>query len=76
MSANDRRRGRGVSPMGDHTFTLEQIQQADDAGEGFCTSCGERQGPVEPDARGYQCEACGDLAVYGAAELAIAGRVR
>ena len=36
---------------------------------GFCTACGEEQGNVEPDARGYTCESCGAKAVSGAEEL-------
>ena len=36
---------------------------------GFCTACGDETYGVEPDARRYQCEACGENAVYGAEEL-------
>lgn len=36
---------------------------------GFCIACGNEQGGCEPDAREYECEACGELAVYGAEEL-------
>lgn len=36
---------------------------------GFCRACGESQGGCEPDARGYECESCGEHAVYGAEEL-------
>jgi hypothetical protein len=36
---------------------------------GFCIACGNEQGGCEPDARRYQCEACGKHAVYGADEL-------
>jgi hypothetical protein len=38
---------------------------------GFCIACGNEQGGCEPDARRYQCEACGDYEVYGAEELLI-----
>lgn len=38
---------------------------------GFCTACGEDADGVEPDARKYTCEACGEKAVYGAEELLI-----
>ena len=34
--------------------------------DGLCTSCGHIQSGVEPDARGYECECCGERAVYGA----------
>lgn len=38
---------------------------------GFCTACGERAEGVEPDAREYECDCCGERAVYGAEELLI-----
>jgi len=36
---------------------------------GFCTHCGEEADGVEPDARDYECEACGEPGVYGVEEL-------
>ena len=36
---------------------------------GFCLACGNEQGGCEPDARRYECEACGEKQVYGADEL-------
>lgn len=36
---------------------------------GFCASCGADADGVEPDAREYECEACGEPAVFGAEEL-------
>lgn len=36
---------------------------------GFCIACGEDAEGVEPDARGYECEHCGEPRVYGAEEL-------
>jgi Zn finger protein HypA/HybF involved in hydrogenase expression len=38
---------------------------------GFCLVCGNEQSGCEPDARRYQCEACGESQVYGAEELAL-----
>lgn len=38
-------------------------------GTGFCLACGHEHDGVEPDARGYECEACGRNKVYGAEEL-------
>lgn len=38
---------------------------------GFCVACGFEADGVEPDARKYECEACGEKAVYGAEELVI-----
>jgi hypothetical protein len=57
-------------------FTLEQIQSADDDMNGFCLACGHEQGCCEPDARRYECEACGEKQVYGASELVFMGRVK
>lgn len=36
---------------------------------GFCIVCGEDAEGVEPDARRYECESCGQRGVYGAEEL-------
>lgn len=36
---------------------------------GFCTLCGAEADGVEPDARKYECESCGEPGVYGADEL-------
>lgn len=35
---------------------------------GVCLSCGIEVDGVEPDAANYDCEACGDPAVFGADE--------
>ena len=37
--------------------------------EGFCLGCGDTQGCVEPVARKYTCESCGEKLVYGFQEL-------
>ena len=36
---------------------------------GFCIRCGAEAEGVEPDARKYECECCGEPGVYGAEEL-------
>jgi hypothetical protein len=38
---------------------------------GFCIACGHEQDGCEPDARNYECEACGEEQVFGAQELLI-----
>ena len=38
---------------------------------GICKACGEDQEGCEPDARGYECDSCGERQVYGAEELVI-----
>jgi hypothetical protein len=35
---------------------------------GICFGCGEEADSVEPDARRYTCESCGEARVYGAEE--------
>lgn len=51
--------------------TLEQVLEAAEADDclGFCIACGEEASGVEPDAREYTCESCGEPKVYGAEEL-------
>ncbi len=56
-------------------FSLEQIEEAIEDSGGFCTACGAAAYGVEPDAREYECEACGACAVYGAEELVLMGLV-
>jgi predicted RNA-binding Zn-ribbon protein involved in translation (DUF1610 family) len=52
-------------------ISTKRLMAAVESGEsiGFCTSCGSEQDGVEPDAHDYKCEACGQMAVYGAEEL-------
>ena len=38
---------------------------------GFCVKCGAEAEGCEPDARGYRCEECGAMSVYGAEEIRI-----
>lgn len=40
---------------------------------GFCIACGNEQDGCEPDARGYECDACGERKVYGAEEILMMG---
>ena len=55
--------------------TLDQVMTAAEADDnlGFCLDCGEEHSNIEPDARRYKCEACGELRVYGAEEILIMG---
>jgi len=60
-----------------HSITAERVQEAveraaaslDDPG--FCVACGAETEGVEPDACEYECESCGEPAVYGAEELLV-----
>ena len=53
---------------------VEAIINGDNSG-GFCLACGAEAYGVEPDARRYSCEACGQPKVYGAEELVLRGLV-
>ena len=52
-------------------LTLDIIMAAVESGEyvGFCIACLAQVDGVEPDARRYECEVCGELKVFGAEEL-------
>ncbi len=55
--------------------TLGRVTEAVERGRssldnpGFCVCCGGEAEGVEPDARKYECESCGQSGVYGAEEL-------
>lgn len=57
------------------SITTERVISAVEAAHtsldnpGFCIGCGAEADGVEPDARCYECEACGAPLVYGAEEL-------
>jgi hypothetical protein len=57
------------------SITVDRILAAVEASRttlddpGFCICCGAEALGVEPDARQYECESCGDPGVYGAEEL-------
>jgi hypothetical protein len=55
--------------------TLQQVLAAIEADDnlGFCLACGAEAYCVEPDARKYECESCGEHKVYGAEELLLMG---
>jgi predicted RNA-binding Zn-ribbon protein involved in translation (DUF1610 family) len=57
------------------TMTEEEFRQGDDEFAGRCLACGAEAFGVEPDARRYECEECGENMVYGLAELLIIGRI-
>jgi ribosomal protein L37E len=52
-------------------ITLARVMKAIESDEdvGFCVACGKKAYGVEPDARKYTCESCGEPRVYGAEEL-------
>ena len=56
-------------------ITLERVEDAVGRHQhsldnpGFGVECGADAEGVEPDASEYECESCGEAAVYGAEEL-------
>lgn len=54
--------------------TEEELSELD--ATGFCVACGAEALGVEPDARQYACEGCGEQTVYGLEELLLMGLVR
>lgn len=56
-------------------LTSEEYQQADRDSVGYCLGCTAEQDCCEPDARKYECDACGERRVYGAAEALLMGRI-
>jgi predicted RNA-binding Zn-ribbon protein involved in translation (DUF1610 family) len=52
-------------------LTIDTVMSAVESGDsvGFCVACGAEAYGVEPDARKYKCESCGQAKVYGAEEL-------
>lgn len=57
-------------------MTEREYIQADNDSQGFCLACGADAYGVEPDARQYECEACGSPKVYGIPELLMMGLVK
>ena len=59
--------------MDETRITVDRVIAAVEADDciGFCVACGAEHYGVEPDARKYLCEVCGNPKVYGAEELLI-----
>lgn len=57
------------------SITIDRIMAAIESDQtnldspGFCVRCGADAEGVEPDARRYECDQCGENGVYGAEEL-------
>lgn len=53
---------------------IDRVIEAAEGDEyiGFCVACGEEHEGVEPDARRYECDSCGENRVYGAQEILLA----
>lgn len=57
------------------TISIEEYEELEAGQEGFCLACGEVAESCEPDARGYDCEICGEPQVFGAQEMLLMGLV-
>lgn len=51
------------------TIAVEACER--DENTGICLGCGNTQEGVEPDARRYTCESCGQDKVFGAEEILV-----
>jgi hypothetical protein len=63
--------GKNGALIARKALTMAQIVRAVKADNmtGFCVHCRARAKNVEPDARNYPCERCGEPAVMGAEEM-------
>ena len=52
---------------------IEEFQERTGEYEGLCKACGSVRYGVEPDARRYLCETCGERKVFGLEELVLMG---
>jgi hypothetical protein len=57
------------------TMNEDEYLSATEDGSGLCLKCGVETSGVEPDAREYRCEACGERGVYGIEELMVMGLI-
>lgn len=55
----------------DRVVDLVEQQSRSLEDPGICLFCGVEASGVEPDARRYKCESCGEHYVYGAEQLLI-----
>lgn len=63
------------APLKRFRMSLLRYRHACDLSEGRCVACGATADGVEPDARCYACDACGEPQVFGVEELLVTGRL-
>ncbi len=56
-------------------MSMEEYRVLSSEYGGVCLACGSEAYGVEPDACGYDCECCGEPAVFGIEELMLMGRI-
>ena len=65
------RRKRHPSVTAERVMEMWERRMTSLDNPGICFACGAEADAVEPDARRYQCEACGEPRVYGCEEAAL-----
>lgn len=76
MEAREVKTKSGKTMFVPHFEDLSELEVLSEESVGFCLACGEEAHGVEPDARRYECECCGEPKVYGLEELMMMGLVR
>ena len=56
-----------------HKVSQQELEADDNTGR--CDYCGEIAYNVEPDARNYKCESCGQEMVFGLFELMLMNKI-
>jgi predicted RNA-binding Zn-ribbon protein involved in translation (DUF1610 family) len=64
-----RRRTYGVMLTAEVIIEMVERRRSSLDDPGFCMACGAEPDGIEPDARNYECEACGEKQVFGCEEL-------
>jgi len=75
MKTNKSISSKTGKPIYTFTYAEDEFREASDESKGHCLACGDEAWGVEPDARRYECEGCGELRVYGLEELMLMGRI-
>ena len=57
------------------SISEDDYRRMNEESGGFCLACEEEAYGVEPDAREYKCESCGEMKVYGIDELLLMGEI-
>ena len=58
------------------SMTEDEYREVEHDSTGACLGCGEEAYGVEPDARRYHCDGCGQDLVYGLQELLLMNLIR
>ncbi len=64
-----------MSTLKSSQMSMHEYHHACDQSGGLCAACGATADGVEPDARNYAGDACGEPQVFGVEELLMTGRL-